>query len=103
MDAEGDAGITVFTSDVEMHQAVLRCIGDKSLGVVKIASNVIVKACRHQAGLSAIFSPSSLSVLNEMVARTDSTMRFNVYEVMMTVYDCFSWYKSAKKLPYFVI
>ncbi|XP_050697045.1 26S proteasome non-ATPase regulatory subunit 5-like [Eriocheir sinensis] len=85
VEADSDAGINIFTSDVEMHQTVLRCVGDKSLGVVKIASSVIVRACRHQAGLGAIFSPSSLSVLQEMVAIMESTMRFNVYELVVEV------------------
>lgn len=82
--AESEAGVTCLANDSNMLHLVLKSVGDKCLGVVKLASSVVVKMCRHPVGLTAVFSPAGLVVIQDMVAQTDTT-RFNVYELIVEV------------------
>ncbi|MPC64486.1 26S proteasome non-ATPase regulatory subunit 5 [Portunus trituberculatus] len=67
-----------------MLHLVLKSVGDKCLGVVKLASSVVVKMCHQPVGLTAVFCGAGLAVIQEMVAQRDTT-RFNVYELVVEV------------------
>nr|XP_053633045.1 26S proteasome non-ATPase regulatory subunit 5-like [Cherax quadricarinatus] len=63
---------------------VIRCLGDKSLGVIKIATDVLVKICSQDTGLKAVFSNECVTVMQDVMAVSDSC-RFAVYEFVVQV------------------
>ncbi|KAK4325454.1 hypothetical protein Pmani_003981 [Petrolisthes manimaculis] len=82
--AETEAGVASVRSHHNLLIAVIRSLGDKSLGVVKVGNNTLVALCRQNNGLNAVFSNESITVLEEVMARSDSC-RFNVYEFIVCV------------------
>lgn len=78
--AESESGIVTIITNHTLLLSVIRCIGDKSLGVVKLAISALTKICSQDVGLNATFSSESVTVIQEVMAVSDSC-RFSVYEV----------------------
>lgn len=78
--AETDSTVASVENNRDLLMAVIRSLGDKSLGVVKIGISTLAALCKQNSGLNAVFSNESITVLEEVMAKSDSC-KFNVYEV----------------------
>lgn len=78
--AEIDSAVASVEGNHDLLVEVIRSLGDKSLGVVKVANNALVALCKRNSGLNVVFSSESITVLEEVMAKSESC-KFNVYEV----------------------
>lgn len=78
--AEADSTVAAVENNRDLLTAVIRSLGDNSLGVVKVGVNTLAALCKQNSGLNAVFSNEPVTVLEEVMAKSDSC-RFNVYEV----------------------
>ncbi|XP_069192403.1 26S proteasome non-ATPase regulatory subunit 5 isoform X2 [Procambarus clarkii] len=79
-----EAGIVSVITNRGLLLAVVGCLGDKTLGVVKVSTNILVKICTQNAGLNSVFSNESVTVMQDVMAISDSC-RFAVYEFVVQV------------------
>ncbi|XP_071538494.1 26S proteasome non-ATPase regulatory subunit 5 [Panulirus ornatus] len=82
--AGSESGVVTVITNHTLLLSVVRSIGDKSLGVVKTAISALTKICSQDVGLNATFSSESVTVMQEVMAMSDSC-RFCIYEFMVQV------------------